>query len=93
MVRYNPERGLPKDHSIKVWSQLAEAVSEMLKYFSHTDPMLKLYRLICRLVLVGQRRSSDTILKGDHPKDHSTKFWSQLADVVSEKKIFKMPLL
>ena len=37
VIRYNSERGPPKEYSSKVWSQLAKQFQEkFFKYFSHT---------------------------------------------------------
>ena len=63
VIGYDSERGPHKDHSIKVWSQLAKLVSEemlndffgQIFYFQQWRPSWQ------------GAGSSDTILKGDHP--------------------------
>jgi hypothetical protein len=64
VIGYDSERGPHKDHSTKVWSQLAKLVSE--------EKILNDF--FCRIFYFQQWRpswleagSSDTILKGDHP--------------------------
>ena len=65
VIGYDSERGPHKDHSTKVWSQLAKLVSE--------EKILNDF-FLCRIFYFQQWRpswlgagSSDTILKGDHP--------------------------
>ena len=52
----HPERGPPKDHSIKVWSQLAKQFQRrrFLNIFPLLGPMLKLCQLMS-VVLFGGR--------------------------------------
>ena len=70
---YNSERGSPKD--FKVWTQLAKQFHRRrLKVF-----LPNFLFLAVAAILVGG--SSDTILKGEHPK------LVQIDPVVSEEKI------
>ena len=58
--------------------KIGQAVSEKkkIKIFSHRGSMLKLCRLMSAVLVGG---SPDTILKGDHLKDHPCRVWSKLA--------------
>ena len=66
VVGHNSERGPPKDHSIKVWSQLA-------KQFQ-TRRFLMIFFAEFSIFSHGGHNSE----RGP-PKDHSIKVWSQLA--------------
>ena len=67
----------PKDHSIKVWSQLAEQFQTrrflMIFFFAEFSILNHGGHLDLRA------GSSDTILKGEHPKTTPYHVWSKLA--------------
>ena len=72
-MRYNSERGPPKDHSIKVWSNLAE---EFQRRFLNSFPIGSYVKtMLADVCGVGWRAGSlDTILKGDHSRTIPKKF-------------------
>ena len=71
VIGYNSEKGPPKDHSTKVWSQLAKQFQRrrFLKIFFAE------FSIFSHAGHLGWRAgSSDTILKGDNPRTIPTKF-------------------
>ena len=71
---HNSERGPPKDHSNKVWSQLAEQFQR--RRFLNIFPIGSYVKTMsAEFGSVGWRAgSSDTILKGDHLRTIPIKF-------------------
>ena len=81
VVRYNPERGPPKDHSTKVWSQLAKQFSEK-KIF---NAFFAEFSIFSHGGHLGWRAGlSDAILKGDYPKTFPPKFGPNLPSSFGE---------
>jgi len=78
VIGYNSEKGQPRDHSTKVWSQLA-------KYYQRRRFEKKIHRSYLKTMSADGGHlgctswSSDTIMKGERgpPKDNPTKVWSQ----------------
>ena len=87
VTRYNSERGPPKDHFIKVWSQLAK---QFQRRFLNIFPIGSYVKTMSADVggLGWRVESSDTILKGDHLRTIPSKFGPN-GLAVSEEKIFK----
>ena len=73
---YNSERGPPKDHSIKVWSQLAK---QFQRRFLNIFPIRSYVKTKSAnsAVLVAGRVYGYNSERGP-PKDHSIKVWSQI---------------
>ena len=74
VIRYNSERGPPKDHSNKVWSQLAKPFQR--RRFLNIFPIGSYVKtMLADGGHLGWRAgSSDTILKGDHLRIIPIKF-------------------
>ena len=74
VIEFNTKRRPHKDHSIKVWSQLAMQIDKRrcLNIF-HIVSYVKTMSADL-VVLVGGWGSSDTILKGDHLRTIPSKF-------------------
>ena len=88
VIGYNSERGPPKDHSIKVWSQLAKQFQR--RKFLNIFPIGSYVKIMSADVggLGWQVQSLDTILKGDHLRTIPSKFGPNWLSSFREK-IFK----
>ena len=73
VIGYNSEMGPPKDHSIKVLSQLPK---QFQRRFLNIFPIVSHVKTMSPDVggLGWQAQTSDTILKGDHLRTIPTKF-------------------
>ena len=74
VIGHNSERGLPKDHSIKVCSQYAKQFQR--RFFKNIFPIGSYVKTMSADVdgLGWRAGSSDTILKWDHPRTIPQKF-------------------